>query len=67
MANQPLSFYLVAGEKDPLRGPIKDSKEKLSAAKHTAVYVELKDMGHQYFDRATLDELVRWIDSLDRM
>jgi S1-C subfamily serine protease len=67
VANQPLSFYLVAGEKDPLRGPIKDSKEKLSAAKHPAVYVELKDMGHQYFDRATLDELVRWIDSLDRM
>jgi hypothetical protein len=24
-------------------------------------------MGHEYLDRKTLEELVRWIDSLDRM
>jgi len=71
VANQPLAFFLVAGEKDPLKGPIKDSAAKLREQKYPVIHKEVPDMGHQYIDgRAgveTLKELVRWVDSLDRM
>ena len=35
--------------------------------KYPVVYHEDKDAGHQYLDDKALDELVRWIDSLDRL
>ena len=66
-ATQPLSFYIVAGGKDPLKDLIKDGQKKLADYKYTAVYREIKDMGQQYLDLPTLKELVRWIDSLDRL
>ena len=66
-ATQPLSFYIVAGGKDPLKDLIKDGQKKLKDYKYTAVYREIKDMGQQYLDLPTLKELVRWIDSLDRL
>jgi serine protease Do len=70
-ANQPLSFFLVVGDKDPLRDAIKDSKTKLSERKYPVIYREIKDMGRQYIDGRlgipTLEELARWVDSLDRL
>ena len=66
-ANQPLSFFIVAGEKDPVKDLIKDSQKKLADYKYEAVYREIKNMGQQYLDLPTLKELVRWIDSLDRI
>jgi S1-C subfamily serine protease/predicted esterase len=66
-ATQPLSFYIVAGGKDPLKDLIKDGQKKLTDYKYSAVYKEVKDMGQQYMDEATLKEVVRWIDSLDRL
>ncbi len=65
--NQPLSFYLVAGGKDPLVKLIAETKTKLTEAKYPVVYKEIPNMGHQYLDIKTLEELVRWIDSLDRI
>jgi dienelactone hydrolase len=67
VVNQPLSFYLVAGEKDPLREAIKASYDKLVEHKYPAVHREIKNLGHQYLDKETLEELVRWIDMLDRI
>jgi serine protease Do len=71
VANQPLAFFLVAGDKDPLKGPIKDTAAKLREQKYPVLHKEVPDMGHQYIDgRAgveVLKELVRWVDSLDRM
>jgi S1-C subfamily serine protease len=71
VANQPLAFFIVAGGKDPLKDQIKDSKAKLVEYKYPVVHREIEEIGHQYIDgRAaikTMDELVRWIDSLDRM
>jgi S1-C subfamily serine protease len=71
VANQPLAFFLVAGGKDPLKDQIKDSKAKLVEHKYPVVHREIEEIGHQYIDgRAaikTLEELARWIDSLDRM
>jgi S1-C subfamily serine protease/predicted esterase len=66
-AAQSLSFYIVAGEKDPLKDLIKDGQKKLADYKYAAVFREIKNMGQQYLDLPTLTELVRWIDSLDRL
>ncbi len=65
--NQPLSFFVVAGGQDPLKDGVKATKDKLTEHKYPAIHREIPNMGHQYLNRATLDELVRWIDSLDRM
>jgi serine protease Do len=71
VANQPLSFFLVVGDKDPLRDAVKESKTKLAERKYPVIYREIKDMGRQYIDGRlgidTLEELARWIDSLDRL
>jgi S1-C subfamily serine protease len=67
VANQPLSFFVVAGGKDPLKDGVKATKEKLTEHKYPAIHREIPNMGHQYLNLETLKELVRWIDSLDRM
>lgn len=67
--NQPLAFYLAVGQKDPLLPAVKESKEKLAKFKYVAVLREVPNMGHEYIDGrqgvAALEEMVRWIDSLD--
>jgi serine protease Do len=65
--NQPLAFYLQVGGKDPLKDSVVESRTKLLEQKYPVVYHEDKDAGHQYLDDKTLEELVRWIDSLDRL
>ncbi len=67
IGNQPLAFYIVAGAKDPLKDAIKDSKTKLSDFKYSAIYKEIPDFGHEYLTKGVLEELLRWIDSLDRI
>ena len=66
VANQPLAFFLHAGAKDPLAAPIADSKTKLIDLKYPVVYKVDPLAGNQYMEEKALDELVRWIDSLDR-
>lgn len=67
--NQRLSFFIIAGDKDPRAKAILDTKTKLVEQKFPVVYRELKDRGHEYLknNKDTLEELVRWIGSLDRM
>jgi S1-C subfamily serine protease/predicted esterase len=67
LPGQPLSFYIIAGGKDPLSKPIAESKTKLVEAKYPVIFRLIPDMGAQYLDLDTLEELVRWIDSLDRL
>jgi serine protease Do len=67
VAQQRLSFFVVAGDKDPLAKPIKQSKDKLTERKFPVIYREIKNMGAQYLNEATLKELARWVDSLDRL
>jgi S1-C subfamily serine protease/predicted esterase len=71
IANQPLNFFLVVGDKDPLRDAVKETKAKLTEYKYPVTFREVKDMGRQYIDGRlgidTLHELARWIDSLDRL
>jgi S1-C subfamily serine protease len=66
VASQRLSFFLVAGGKDPLAQAIAETKTRLSEHKFPVVFREIPEMGNQYVDAVTLDELIRWIDSLDR-
>ena len=67
LPNQPLSFYVVAGDKDPLIKEIKDTNEKLKTKKFPVIYRELKDFGKEYLDQKTLEEICNWLDSLDRI
>jgi poly(3-hydroxybutyrate) depolymerase len=64
--NQPVSFFVVVGDKDPLLKEVQETKEKLLAKKFPVAYRERADKGHEYLNRDLRDELVRWIDSLDR-
>jgi S1-C subfamily serine protease/predicted esterase len=66
LPGQRLAFFIVSGKSDPLLSGIKDSQAKLVAHKYPVTYREIADAGRQYLDEATLNELVRWIDSLDR-
>jgi S1-C subfamily serine protease len=67
IANQPLAFFLVVGEKDPVRDAVKDTKAKLLENKFSVIHHEMAEIGHEYLTVDLLKELVRWVDSLDRM
>ena len=64
---QPISFYIVGGEQDPLVKEIAEAKPKLIEKKYPIIYRQLKDFGKEYLMESTLDELKRWLDSLDRI
>lgn len=65
-AGRRLTFYIVAGGKDPLVKEIAGVKAQLNEKKFPATYREVIEMGKEYLDRKTFEELVRWVDSLDR-
>jgi S1-C subfamily serine protease/predicted esterase len=63
---QRLTFFVVAGGKDPLSKDIAGVKPQLAEQKYAATYREVAEMGKEYLDRKTFEELVRWIDVLDK-
>jgi S1-C subfamily serine protease/predicted esterase len=67
IVNQPLSFFVHCGSKDPLSDAIRETAAKLQEQKYPIIYHEGADQGHQYPDPQTLDEMIRWIDSLDAL
>jgi poly(3-hydroxybutyrate) depolymerase len=67
LPTQPLSFFLVAGDKDPLLKDIEETRDKLKEKRFPIIYREIKEFGKEYIDQKTLDELVVWLDSLDRI
>lgn len=71
VTNQPLSFFVVVGDKDTSAGAVKETETRLKGHKYPVMLREIKNMGHEYIDGKlgvpTLEELVRWLDSLDRM
>jgi predicted esterase len=64
---QPLSFYLVAGRQASIAQALREYKSKLVEKRFPLVYRELELENDLYLTRAALAELVRWIDSLDRL
>ncbi len=67
VANQPLAFFLVAGSKDPIKDAVKATREKIAEFKYPAIYREIENLGHQYLTLPVFEEMVRWIDSFDRL
>jgi S1-C subfamily serine protease len=71
ISNQPVSFFLMVGAKDPLKASVEQTKEKLGRFKYSVIYEEVPNMGHEYIDGKagvpTLEKLVRWLDSLDHI
>ena len=67
LPNQPLAFFLVAGNKDPILKEIQETRDKLKEKKYPVIYREIQDFGKEYLDQKTMNELVVWIDTLDRI
>ena len=67
VANQPLSFFISGGDKDPLIKDIVASKDLLVEKRFPVVFREMKESGKEYFDAPTFADLVSWLDSLDRI
>ena len=67
VANQPLSFFIAAGDKDPLLKDIVESKNLLLEKRFPVLFREMKESGKEYCDKATFTDLVLWLDSLDRL
>jgi serine protease Do len=65
LAQQRLSFYLAAGELDPLHKAVAESRVKLAERRFPAYYRQIPERGREYLERKNLAEVVRWIDSLD--
>jgi S1-C subfamily serine protease/predicted esterase len=67
-AHERLAFFLLAGAKDPEIEAIRAARPRLIEKKFSVVYHEIEDQGSGYLvDADYLRELVRWIDSLDRI
>ena len=67
--NQPaqrLAFFLATGEIDPLAKSIIESRTKLVEKKYSAYYLEMPNRGREYLESAQLQQLVRWIEMLDK-
>jgi dienelactone hydrolase len=65
VANQPLSFFIHVGGKDPLVNAVGETRAKLAEQKYPVIFKKAEDKGHQYLDAKAFDEMMRWIDSLD--
>jgi S1-C subfamily serine protease len=66
VANQRLSFYLAAGDLDPLVKTIAESRLKLAERRFPAFYREMPQRGREYLEAKHIHEMFRWIDSLDQ-
>jgi predicted esterase len=67
VANQPLSFYITVGDKDPLLKDVEASKQALEEKRFPVVYRVMKESGKEYFDEKMFAEFLNWLDSLDRI
>jgi len=66
VANQRLSFYLASGDRDPIVKNISESAAKLVEKRYPTFYREIPNRGREYLEGVVLDEMLRWIDCLDR-
>jgi serine protease Do len=66
---QRLQFYIAVGQKDPILKDIAASKPKLIEHKYNVILRVIDDKGKEYLNESpdVFRELLRWIDSLDRI
>jgi serine protease Do len=62
-----LAFFIAAGGKDPDAKAIEQVVQPLRDRFFPVIFRQMPELGREYLDRKTLEELVRWIDSLDRL
>jgi poly(3-hydroxybutyrate) depolymerase len=67
IANQPLSFFIAGGDKDPLLKEIVENKNLLNEKRFLVVFREMKESGKEYCDGITFNDLILWLDSLDKI
>jgi len=66
--NQRLSFFLVAGDRDPQIEAIRAVPTKLKENRFPVIYHEIANQGNGYItDLAVFEQLVLWIVGLDRL
>jgi serine protease Do len=66
LSNRRLSFYLMAGDRDPLFKAVADVRTRLVERNFPVIFREVVNMGRQYPNEELLRDLGRWIDVLDR-
>jgi serine protease Do len=67
LANQRLSFFVAGGQKDPVIKAIAETRDRLVTRHFPVLYRELVNRGREEMDDPTYAELVRWIETLDRL
>ena len=67
VATLPLSFFLAWGDKDPLAKDIAAGKAALDEKRFPVIAREMKEAGKEYLDVKVFEELLVWMDSLDRI
>ncbi len=68
--NEPdlrLQFHLTCGERDPLLPAMKTSEKRLRELKFPTTLRTIKDLPAKYPSGEVVEEIARWLDSLDRM
>ncbi len=68
LPNQPISFYVVGGAKDPTIKDIEKGPSLLKDKKYPVWMRVMKESGKEYVndDADIFREMVRWMDALDR-
>lgn len=67
VAGQRLSFFIVAGGRDPAQQEVAAAQPTLSDKRFPVFFQLVTEMGREYLDQSTFEALIRWIDSLDRL
>jgi S1-C subfamily serine protease/predicted esterase len=67
LPGQRLAFFVMAGDKHPDFKEIEASPKALIEKKFPTVWRPMPNIGKQYMDQKTLNELAMWLDSLDRI
>ena len=64
--DQRLSFYLAAGDLDPLAKTIADTRIRLADRRYPAFFREVPERGREYLTDKYIREAARWVDLLDQ-
>lgn len=63
----PVKFHLVSGERDPALPFIERMAKSLEAMKFPTTLRRIPDHAHRYPPSDAIEEIARWVDSLDRI
>jgi predicted peptidase len=67
MAYPRLSFYVAGGERDPVIKAIAETRDRLVNKGYPVHYRVFAKRGREYLEDEVFAELVRWIETLDRL